>query len=148
KDVQVGFGHNSWPVQSMIDGFLFLVGKTYVPAAPPGCVAAPTVLCLGGGRFRAEVTWHDPQGGSGPGQVAACANDGSGLFWFFAPDNWELLLKVIDGCALNDRFWVFSAATTNVGYDLTVTDTKTGQVARYTNPLGRTSPAITDTAAF
>jgi len=147
EDVKPGFGHNTWPVQSMIDGFLFLVGKSYVDAPPP-CLPGPATLCLLGGRFRAEVIWHDHQGGSGPGQVVACANDGSGLFWFFAPDNWELMLKVIDGCALNQRFWVFSAATTDVGYDLTVTDTKTGQVARYSNPPGKTAPAITDTSAF
>jgi len=148
EDVQAGFGHNSWPVQSMTDGFLFVVGKTYTPAPPPGCLPGPATLCLQGGRFRVEVIWHDHQGGSGPGQVVTCSNDGSGLFWFFAPDNWELMLKVIDGCALNEHFWVFSAATTDVGYDLTVTDTKTGQVAHYSNPPGKTAPAITDTAAF
>jgi acetyl esterase/lipase len=158
EDVRVGFSHNVWPLQTMIDGFLFLVGKTYVAAPPsppppppaPACLPGPTTLCLLGGRFRAEVTWHDPQGKSGPGQVAPCAAaaDSSGLFWFFTPDNWEMMLKVIDGCALNQHFWVFSAATTNVGYDLMVTDTKTGQAARYTNPLGQTSPAITDTMAF
>ena len=156
EDIKANFGHNYWPVQSMIDGFLFVVGKAYPAAAPPApppppppaCQPGPATLCLVGGRFRAEVTWHDPRGGSGPGQVAGCANDGSGLFWFFSPDNWELMLKVIDGCALNQRFWVFSAATTNVGYDLVVTDTSTGQAVHYVNPLGRVSPAITDTAAF
>jgi hypothetical protein len=156
EDVRAGFGHNVWPLQSMIDGFLFLVGKTYVaappppPPPPPACLPGPTTLCLLGGRFRAEVTWHDPRGVSGPGQVAACtaAADSSGLFWFFTPDNWEMMLKVIDGCAVSQRFWVFSAATTNVGYDLVVTDTQTGQTAHYTNPLGQTSPAITDTMAF
>jgi predicted esterase len=157
EDIQAGFGHNTWPLESMTDGFLFLVRKTYVaasPPPPPGCVPGPTTLCLQGGRFRAEVTWRDDQGGqggSGHGQVVACADagaGGSGLFWFFSPENWELMVKVIDGCAVNQRWWVFSAATTDVGYDLTVTDTQTGQVARYTNPLGRTSPAITDIAAF
>lgn len=155
EDIQANYGHNTWPVQSMIDGFLFLVGKTYArpvvvvpPPPPPACQPGPTTLCLVGGRFKVEVTWSDPQGNTGSGQVATCANDGSGLFWFFSPDNWELMLKVIDGCSLNQRYWVFSAATTNVGYDLVVTDTQSGQVVHYTNPLGRTSPAITDTSAF
>jgi acetyl esterase/lipase len=153
EDIRANYGHNFWPPQTMIDGFLFLLGKTYPPAVvvvppPPACQPGPTTLCLVGGRFKVEVTWHDPQGNTGPGQVAACANDGSGLFWFFNPDNWELMLKVIDGCSLNQRYWVFSAATTNVGYDLAVTDTQSGQVVHYTNPLGRTSPAITDTSAF
>jgi len=58
------------------------------------------------------------------------------------------MVKVLDGCGVNDRFWVFHAATTSVEYTLTVTDTVTGQVRRYENPLGRNAPAVTDTDAF
>jgi len=52
-----------------------------------------------------------------------------GTFWFFDPSdeaNFELCLKVLDGTSFNDRFWVFAAATTNVEYTLTVTDTASG----------------------
>lgn len=72
----------------------------------------------------------------------------SGLFWFFSASNWELLVKVLDGCSLNGHFWVFSAATTNVEYTLRVTDTRTGEVKVYLNPLGVAADAITDTGAF
>ncbi|MCP3957063.1 MAG: hypothetical protein GY719_04360 [bacterium] len=72
----------------------------------------------------------------------------SGLFWFFTPGNWELLVKVLDGCSINDRFWVFAAATTDVEYTLRVTDIETGRVQEYFNPLGRSAAAITDTEAF
>ena len=41
-----------------------------------------------------------------------------------------------------------AAATTNVGYRLVVTDTESGQVRTYSNPLGVSSPAITDAGAF
>lgn len=55
---------------------------------------------------------------------------------------------VLDGCTLNDRFWVFAAATTNVEYTLRVTDTRSGAVQEYTNPLGFAAEALTDTDAF
>jgi hypothetical protein len=37
-----------------------------------------------------------------------------------------MLVKVINGCSLNSRFWVFYAATTNVGLTVFVTDEQTG----------------------
>jgi phospholipase/carboxylesterase len=147
EDVATGFGHSNWPVASMMTGFAFLVGKSY-PAAPPPCAPGPATLCLLGGRFKVEATWSDAQGDAGPGMAAGCPADGSGLFWFFAPDNWEMMVKVIDGCAVNRRHWVFLAATTNVGYELTVTDTRTGEKRRYENPYGKNAPAVTDTDAF
>ncbi len=71
----------------------------------------------------------------------------SGLFWFFEAENRELLVKVFDGCGINDRFWVFSAATTDVEFTLRVTDTMSGTVKTYFNPLG-VAAANTDTDAF
>jgi hypothetical protein len=59
-----------------------------------------------------------------------------------------MLIKVLDGCNINNRYWVFAAATTNVEYTLRVTDTETGASKQYRNPLGQASPAITDTSAF
>jgi predicted esterase len=146
EDVQPDFGHNTWPTSSLADGFLFLVGKSR-PGPSAACEAGATRLCLQKGRFRAEVTW-DAQGSSGSGQTVANPSPDSGLFWFFSPDNWELMVKVLDGCALNGRYWVFAAGTTNVHYVLTVTDTATGAVARYENPAGKAAAAVTDTNAF
>lgn len=60
----------------------------------------------------------------------------------------EALVKVLDGCAFNDHFWVFSAATTDVEYTLQVTDTASGEVREYFNALGVAAPALTDTSAF
>ncbi|NJL28467.1 MAG: VWA domain-containing protein [Thermoanaerobaculia bacterium] len=112
------------------------------------CIEGPTTLCLNNGRFRVEVSYVDFAGGRGSGQVAPCGVDDSGLFWFFAPDNWELLVKVLNGCGVNNRYWVLGAATTNVGYTLNVTDTRTGARKTYTNRLGVVSPAVVDTDAF
>src|SRR6185295_18027943 len=153
EDVVAGYGHNVWPPSTMAEGLQFLVGKTYSTVSPPSCVADATHLCLQQGRFRVDVAWQDPSGHTGVGTVASATCEGgtptdSGLFWFFAPQNWEMLVKVLDGCALNDRYWVFAAATTNVHYVLTVTDTKTGASVHYDNPQGRSAPATTDTGAF
>jgi len=58
------------------------------------------------------------------------------------------MVKVIDGCALNNRWWVFTAATTNVYYQLNVTDVQNGQPKIYFNYPGPPAPAVTDTNAF
>ncbi|HEX2253770.1 MAG TPA: hypothetical protein VHQ65_10935 [Thermoanaerobaculia bacterium] len=113
-----------------------------------GCVAGPSVLCLQNGRFEVEVDWEDFAGNQGRGNVAPLATADSGLFWFFDGDNWEMLIKVLDGCGVNDRFWVFAAATTTVGYTVRVTDTHTGLERFYGNPRGQAATALTDTGAF
>jgi predicted esterase len=146
EDVQAGFGHNTWPTSSLANGFLFLVGKSR-PDPAVACAPTATRLCLQKGRFRVEASW-DANGSSGAGQTVPNASADSGLFWFFSPDNWELMVKVLDGCALNGHYWVFAAGTTNVHYVLTVTDTLTGSVARYENPAGRAAAATTDVDAF
>ncbi len=114
------------------------------------CTADNASLCLTNNRFKVEVDWRDFSSNEGPATVVSLpvVADDSGLFWFFQSDNWEMLVKVLDGCGINNNFWVFSAATTNVQYTLKVTDTETGQVRQYTNPLGSASPAITDVEAF
>lgn len=100
-----------------------------------------------GGRFRVDVTWRNFEGQTGVGRVAVRSED-SAVLWFFGEANWELLLKVLDGCALNDRFWVLFSATTNVEYTLSITDVVTGAVRSWTNPLGTAAAAVTDTEAF
>ncbi len=113
-----------------------------------GCQHDLSHLCLNGNRFRVDVEWRDYQGLTGSGRVAPYNSDDSGLFWFFSEDNWEMLIKVLDGCGINDRYWVFAAATTDVEYRLQVTDTATGDTRSYFNPLGSAAPAFTDSDAF
>src|SRR4030095_4065074 len=91
------------------------------------CVEDEWTVCLGGGRFKAQARWRDFKGRSGPGHAVALTGD-SGYFLFFSPDNLELMVKALDGRALNDRFWVFYGALSNVEFELLVTDTETGEV--------------------
>jgi lysyl endopeptidase len=128
------------PVNS---GVLVLDGLDGAP-----CVANASTACLDQGRFRVKIKWETAAGTKGNGQVVPAGSDSTAIFYFFDPENWEILIKVLDGCALNNRFWVFAAATTDVGYTIEVFDSVSRQTKLYVNELGRASPAITDTQAF
>ncbi len=71
----------------------------------------------------------------------------TGWFWFFDPANVEVMLKVLDGTALNGKHWVFYGALSSVEYTITVTDTQTGVQKIYKNPSG-TLASVADTEAF
>ena len=111
------------------------------------CVSGPQALCLQQARFRVEVSWTASNiGQSGAGHSMPLTPD-SGAFWFFQPSNIELVVKVLDGRAINGHFWVFWGALSNVGYTITVTDTETGAVKTYVNPEGQLASGA-DTEAF
>jgi predicted esterase len=146
EEIDVGYGHSDWPPTTLPDGFAFLLAQRYGTAG--GCVPSDTRLCLRQGRFAVEASWHTGQGDSGVAHTVGAKTGDSGLLWFFGPENWELQVKVLNGCPVNQRYWVFAAGTTNVEYTLTVTDLAHGTQAVYHNPQGVSAPAITDSSAF
>ena len=112
------------------------------------CVAGPVTLCINGGRFRAQLDWRTSESfGNGKAVPVPSAPD-SGLFYFFTDNNLEMLIKVLNGCGINSRYWVFYAATTNVEFAVVVTDTLSGRTAAYFNPLDTPAPPVQDTSAF
>ncbi|MEO8432265.1 MAG: hypothetical protein ABI592_12200 [Acidobacteriota bacterium] len=119
-----------------------------IRAADAGACAADGVsLCLNANRFRVTVNWAALHNGtSGVGQAVPLTSD-TGSFWFFSSGNLELNIKVVDGRAVNNHFWVFYGALSDVQYTVTVTDTETGAVRSYTNPQGRLA-SVADTSAF
>jgi len=93
-------------------------------------------LGLAGGRFEARVSWSDPvRGTSGTGRPIL-GNATSGFFWFFTLDNFELVVKVLDGRVFNGHFWVFHGGVTTLAYELEITDTTTGETKIYESPPG------------
>jgi hypothetical protein len=110
------------------------------------CSSGPTALCLNGGRFRVQVDWRAPDGTNGSGQAVPMTAD-AGSFWFFTSSNVELTVKIVDGRAFNNKFWVFYGALSNIQYTITVTDTLTGSVKTYFNSQGQLT-SFADTAAF
>jgi hypothetical protein len=113
---------------------------------PTSCTENASTICLNNGRFALSVAWQTNDGKSGSGTGVKMTND-TGYFWFFGSTNVELVIKVLDGRAVNGKFWVFYGALSNVGYTLTVRDTQTGQVKTYVNPLNNLA-SVADTSAF
>ena len=114
--------------------------------APLPCTPGSNSVCLNGGRFQVSAAWRSAtaQGIATPVGLT----DTTAHFWFFSPDNVEVFVKVVRGCAFNNRFWVFAGGMTNVEVTLTVTDMQTGEVKTYTNPLNTPFAPIQDTSAF
>lgn len=123
---------------------------TFPVAANCGATTATSHCLLS--RFLITARWRtNPLPGTitdGQAQVAGCPNEGSGLFQFFSPNNWEIMVKALNGCGLNDRYWIFSAATTNVFYRMEVFDVLAGEQKIYFSYPGPPAPAVTDVNAF
>ena len=101
------------------------------------CEPDSHTLCLGaGGRFQVRAFWKTPAGEQGAGSPLPLTAD-TGGFYFFSPGNFELLVKVLDACGVNGHYWIFAAGLTDVEVELIVTDTYTGQVQVFENPLGQ-----------
>lgn len=120
--------------------------KSISPAAVPNplaastCIANSTTTCLLGNRFQVRVLR------SGAYQQVIPVTSQTAFFWFFAPDNLEIFVKVLDGTALNSKYWVFYGSMTDQAYTVEVTDTATGLVKNYPSGAGLCGNA--DTSAF
>jgi hypothetical protein len=114
-----------------------------------GCLPGQESLCLHRGRFRLTGTWRAFDGSVGTANAAPLVgNEGSGQLWFFAATNAELTAKVLDGCAVNGRWWAFLSSASTVEYEITITDTKSGASRTYRNELGQVPRLVADTGAF
>jgi len=101
------------------------------------CTPDANSLCLNNGRFRVTAAWQTSTG-SGLGTAIPGTSD-TGQFWFFSSQNVEMVVKVLNGCGFNQRYWVFAGGLTNVQVTLTVTDA-TGQSAWTTVAVRPHSP--------
>ena len=107
---------------------------------------SPETLCLLGGDFSLEIEGADGQGNRGSGFALPHA-DGTGLFWFFGPENLEVAVKLVDGTALNGHVWFFAASLSNVEYTVRVVDHRTSTERTFFHPFG-TLTGFADTEAF
>lgn len=104
------------------------------------------------GRFEVSVSWKRPPS-QGIGRVVPTVHEPpveTALFWFFEPSNWELMVKVIDGCAFNGHWWTLGAAATDVEFTLRIRDTVgvPSTVWTHRNLPGVLAPAFADVRAF
>ena len=115
---------------------------------PLTCESNPTTMCLNGGRFRVTADWRTAEGAIGQGQAMPLTAD-TGYFWFFNPENIEIVIKVLNACVDPfNAYWVFSAGLTNVEVTIRVVDTQKGSVKTYFNPLNTPYQPVQDTSAF
>jgi hypothetical protein len=118
---------------------------------PPGggeeeCVPSASALCLADGAFRVTAEWRSANGG-GTARAEPLRED-TGAFWFFDPDNLELMVKVLDGCAENGHRWVFAGGSTDLEVSISVEEVESGLETSYRSPLGEPFRAVRDTQAF
>ena len=123
-------------------------------AAQPGatlqftCNTTDLAACLLDHRFEIAASFTAPNGGPAGNAHMVQLTDDSAYLWFFSADNVEVLVKVLNGCALNSRYWFFAGGLTNVDVMITVTDSNTGVMRQFHNPQGTPFQPIQDTSAL
>ena len=100
-----------------------------------------------GEDFEVDVRWSNPRdGASGTGRSLRLARD-SGGFWFFSPDNLEVTVKILDGRAINGRWWVIIASMTDLHFEVEIS--RAGGPARtYVQTAGENRNFIDVNAIF
>ncbi len=115
----------------------------------PPCMSDSRTMCLNHGRYKVQGHWSDGKGNGKDAGVRQLSNE-SGEMWFQSPDSVEVMVKVLDACSVAgfNNTWVFVSGLTNLEVVVNVTDTVTGQIRVYRNPLGVPFEPVLATAAF
>jgi hypothetical protein len=121
--------------------------KPAVQIAPSVLAAKSSSSLILGGQFMVEVEFTDPRTGLTGAATSVPLTFDTGAFWFFDASNLELMIKVLDGRAINGKFWVFYGALSDVEYTITVAMKNTGELRTYYNPKG-TLASHADIQAF
>lgn len=84
--------------------------KELIESGPPvGCIPSSNIACALGGRFAIQVAYATA-GSGGSAQIMSfdgqtASSDQSSFWFFFNPENFEMGVKLVDACTLNDSFW-------------------------------------------
>ena len=128
------------------------------------CLSDTHTLCIdplpGDQRFRVRLSWETVLSGGLAGEALVTPLDPlgftrGGLLSFFEGTP-EALVKVLNGCDDNRRFWVFAALTTTLGFELTLQDTlakaqgapPSSYLYEITNVDGDVAPPVADIQAL
>ncbi|REJ85400.1 MAG: hypothetical protein DWQ36_19965 [Acidobacteria bacterium] len=115
------------------------VASPLTPPIPPSCIPSATIFCIAD-RFEVQVSWTDFLGNGGQGRVIELEDETVG-FWFFDPAVPDVIVKVLDGTAINDHYWVYYGSLSNVEFEIRVLDYLRIQEAIYRNDLGEFASA-------
>lgn len=123
---------------------LTILASAATAASAQTCVPDATHLCFEGGQISATAIYA----GSSSASAVQPAGGLPGYFRFNDPAAAEIVPQVIDGCAINNRIWVFAQAVSNAGWLLSLTDHQSGSQRTYSVPAGDYGAPIADTDAF
>jgi catechol 2,3-dioxygenase-like lactoylglutathione lyase family enzyme len=130
-----------YTVEVMTEGFRTLQRTFEVTEPSPGIALLADVDSV----FSVSVDFELPPGSSlrGTGFGVPLTRE-SGYFWFFDPDNIEVTVKILDGRAVNGRYWVFLASMTDLPFTATVTQCPTSPLvgAPCLSKQYRTEPGV------
>jgi hypothetical protein len=99
------------------------------------------------GGYRVSACWEHTNGESGNVHDWGLDSQQSAILYFFDRNNAEVLLKVLDGCAINGHRWIFVAPVTDLGLRLRIT-APDGRYWSYSNPVGVKARALANTSAL
>ena len=106
-------------------------------------------LCLNNDRFSVTASFRVSPTGPTVSATAEELTGDSGYFWFFDPNNVELVVKVLKACSEPfHSYWFFAAGLTDVEVEITAVDRHTGESKIYRNEQGTPFAPIQDTAGF
>jgi len=91
------------------------------------------------GRWESALTETDT-----PHAIVESPSDGM----LFACGDDLVLVRVLNACSENDHHWVWIAASPNAEFELSVTDTESGESNQYSSPPGGLPRPIVDSEAF
>lgn len=123
---------------------------------PSVCAPNSTTVCLLNDRFKVVIDYVNPFSTppNQPGTFIAARllvgvqNPDTALFGFDSAQAVEVVVRIQDTRPFGaDRFDIYYGGMTDVGYTVTVTDTETGVVRRYTNTAGNVGGGV-DRASF
>ncbi|MCY3932817.1 MAG: hypothetical protein OXH70_14000 [Acidobacteria bacterium] len=110
------------------------------------CEPGRTALTLAGG-YKVRMCYDTYAGETGEALDYGLDSSQSGLLYFFDRDNAEVLVKVLDGCAINGHRWVFVAPVTDLGFALRI-EGPASRVWTHRNALGQVAETASDLTAF
>ena len=110
------------------------------------CAAATGSVNLQANRFQVSATW-----GSGSGLAPAQVNcgattDQTAYFYWTDPGNTELIIKLLDFCAMNSTWSVYANGVTDREVAITITDRYTARSWTGHNSLNQGFVLIRDKA--
>jgi streptogramin lyase len=120
-----------------------------ITTGPTGpCTPDAHTLCLNNGRFSVAASFQATPTDPVSMATAVTLTGDSGYFWFFVPSNIEMAVKVLNGCSVNNAYWVFAAGLTNVQVNWQVVDTTNNVTYTQVNQQGTAFAPIQATNAF